>query len=75
MNQEAIYAGIDVAKGPLDVALRPSGSVWSVAYDQAGVSVLVSELQSVHPSAVVLESRRWLGTPTGGRPRRPCRWW
>ena len=66
MNQEAIYAGIDVAKDRLDVALRPSGSVWSAAYDQAGVSALVSRLQSLRPSAVVLESTGGLELPLAG---------
>ena len=66
MKQEAIYAGIDVAKDRLDVALRPSGSAWSVAYDEAGVSALVSELQSLHPSVVVLESTGGLEVPLAG---------
>ena len=66
MKQEAIYAGIDVAKDRLDVALRPSGSGWSVSYGQAGVSALVSELQSLHPSAVVLESTGGLELPLAG---------
>ena len=50
------YAGIDVAKDRLDVALRPSGTIRTVAYDAAGVQELVSELQSLEPSVVVLES-------------------
>ena len=66
MNQEAIYAGIDVAKDRLDVALRPSGSAWSVVYDEAGVSSLVSKLQSVEPSAVILESTGGLELPLAG---------
>ena len=56
MKQEAIYSGIDAAKDRLDVSLRPSGFGWSVTYDEAGVSTLVSKLQSLHPSVVVLES-------------------
>ena len=66
MNQEAIYAGIDVAKDRLDVALRPSGTTWSVAYGQAGVDGLVSRLQSLHPSAVVLEPTGGLELPLAG---------
>ena len=66
MKEEAIFAGIDVAKDRLDLALRPSGSGWSVAYDQAGVSALVSQLQSLHPSAVVLESTGGLELPLAG---------
>ena len=56
MTQESVFAGIDVAKDRLDMALRPSGTVRTVAYDSAGISNLVSELQTLEPSAVVLES-------------------
>ena len=56
MTQESVYAGIDVAKDRLDLAVRPSGAVRTVAYDADGIRGLVSELQSLEPSAVVLES-------------------
>ena len=56
MTQESVYAGIDVAKDRLDLAVRPSGAVRTVAYDADGIRGLVSELQSLGPSAVVLES-------------------
>ncbi len=56
MKQEAAYVGIDVAQDRLDVALRPSGAVWTVAYGPDGIRGLVSELQALGPSAVVLES-------------------
>ena len=63
MTQESIFAGIGVAKDRLDLALRPSGTVRTVAYDPAGISSLVSELQSLGPSAVVLESTGGLELP------------
>ena len=63
MSQEPVYAGIDVAKDRLDVALRPSGTVRTVAYDAAGVRDLVSELQSLEPSSVVLEATGGLELP------------
>ena len=66
MTQEPIFAGIDVAKDRLDLALRPSGTVRTVAYDPAGISDLVSELQSLEPSAVVLESTGGLELPLAG---------
>ena len=56
MAQESVFAGIDVAKDRLDLALRPSGTVRTVSYDAAGIRELVSELQSLEPSLVVLES-------------------
>ena len=66
MNQEPVYAGIDVAKDRVDVALRPSGEVWDAAYDESGVSALVSRLQSLRPSAVVLEATGGLELPLAG---------
>ena len=66
MTQESVYAGIDVAKDRLDLALRPSGTVRTVAYDAAGVQELVSELQSLEPSVVVLESTGLLELPLAG---------
>ena len=66
MTQEAIFAGIDVAQDRLDLALRPSGTVRTVAYDTAGVGELVTELQSLEPSLVVLEATGGLELPLAG---------
>ncbi len=66
MTQESIFAGIDVAKDRLDLAIRPSGTVRTMAYDAAGISGLISELQSLEPSAVVLESTGGLELPLAG---------
>ena len=63
MEQEPVFAGIDVAKDRVDVALRPSGDVWEVVYDESGVSALVSRLQSLEPSSVVLEATGGLELP------------
>ena len=63
MEQEPVFVGIDVAKDRVDVALRPSGDVWEVAYDESGVSALVSRLQSLEPSSVVLEATGGLELP------------
>ena len=66
MTQESVFAGIDVAKDRLDLALRPSGTVRTVAYDAAGISSLVSELQTLGTSAVALESTGGLELPLAG---------
>ena len=58
MKLEAIYACIEVAKYRRDVALRSSGTVWSVAYDQAGVSH--------HPGIAVVVSAP-VGSGAGSR--------
>ena len=56
MTQESVFAGIDVAKDRLDMAIRPSGTVRTVPYDADGIRDLVSELHSLEPSVVVVES-------------------
>lgn len=40
-----IWVGIDVCKQRLDVAIRPTGEVLSVANDEAGVKQLTKVLQ------------------------------
>ena len=72
MTQESVFAGIDVAKDRLDLALRPSGTVRTVAYDAAGISSLVSELQTLGTSAVVLESTGGLELPLAGALAAAC---
>ena len=64
MTEELICAGIDVSRDRL--ALRPSDAVRTVAYDPDGISNLVSELQSLEPSAVVPESTGGLELPLAG---------
>ena len=56
MNQEPVYVGIDVSKSRLDVGVRPSGDVWSMDYDEAGIRDLASRLQSLGPAAVLLQA-------------------
>ena len=66
MTQESIYAGIDVSKDRLDLAVRPSGTVRTIAYDADGIRSLVSELRCLGPSAVVVESTGGLELPLAG---------
>lgn len=51
-----IWVGIDVSKAALDVALRPSGEAFRVAYDEAGLAELTERLTSRAPTLVVLEA-------------------
>ena len=48
--------GIDVAKGTLDVCVRPTDEQWTVANDEAGIRALVERLRAVAPTQVVLEA-------------------
>ena len=63
MEQEPTYVGIDVAKARVDVAVRPSGDIWSVDYDETGVAGLVDRLQAMRPAAVLLEATGGLEVP------------
>jgi hypothetical protein len=54
--RDAVFVGIDVSKGTLDVALRPSGESFRVSNDQGGISALVERLSAVQPELVVLEA-------------------
>jgi len=51
-----IFAGIDVSKAALDVALRPSGELWRCANDEAGIADLIGRLQPLAPQLIVLEA-------------------
>ena len=63
MKEELSYVGIDVAKARVDVAVRPSGNIWSEDYDEAGIEGLVVRLQTLGPAAVVLEATGGLEVP------------
>lgn len=56
MSPSQIFVGIDVAKAHLDVALRPSGERWTVANDDDGIPALVTRLQRLAPTLIVLEA-------------------
>lgn len=51
-----ISVGIDVAKQRLDVAVRPSGEVWSVARDSPGLAELCDRLVALAPTRVAVEA-------------------
>jgi transposase len=50
------YAGIDVSKARLDVAVRPSGEAWQSSHDETGSAALVDRLQVLAPRLIVLEA-------------------
>jgi transposase len=52
----AVFAGIDVSKATLDVALRPSGEHWRSANDEPGITELVKQLRALAPELIVLEA-------------------
>lgn len=51
-----VYAGLDVSKDQIDVAIRPAGTRWHVPNDERGVAQLVTWLQALTPRLVILEA-------------------
>jgi transposase len=56
MSATTGVVGIDVAKAPRAMALRPTGARWAVAHDDAGMAALVARLQALLPTLLVLEA-------------------
>ena len=50
------FVGIDVAKGAVEVYVRPTGEAFAVPRDEAGAAHLVERLTAVRPTLVVLEA-------------------
>lgn len=58
-----IYAGIDVSKSSLDMAVHGSGDRKSFTNDQKGIDQAVSHLQGLKPALVALEATGGLQAP------------
>lgn len=56
MSESPVFVGIDVAKAQLDIAVRPTGARWSTPNDEAGIATLVTQLQALAPTLIVLEA-------------------
>ncbi len=63
MTEAHSYVGIDVSKGYLDVAARPTGEQWRVSNTEEGLDQLVERLQGLSPALVVLEATGSLEVP------------
>lgn len=58
-----IFAGIDVSKQRLDIAVRGAQNrQWSVEHDEAGIHALALELRAIAPTLLVLEATGGLET-------------
>jgi biotin carboxylase len=64
METTPLWAGIDVAKDQLDVAMGGVNELWSVPNDDAGIQSAVSDLRSgncrlvAHESGVLIPTHR-----------------
>ena len=56
MGALGVFAGIDVSKAELEVAVRPSGECWTVCNDGPGIGRLVERMKEQAPALVVLEA-------------------
>lgn len=63
MEKEEIYAGIDVAKGSMDVAVHISGEHRSFTNDEEGINQAVAYLKGLRPALVVLEATGGIELP------------
>jgi transposase len=63
MEQDPTYIGIDVAKAQVDVAVHPTGMRWQAPSTEEGVQELVSRVQALQPTLVVLEASGGLEIP------------
>jgi transposase len=50
------FVGLDVAKDRVDVHLRPTGEAFTVAQDEAGLTVLLKRLRPLTPTLIALEA-------------------
>jgi len=51
-----MFVGIDVAKAELVVGVRPTGTGWTAVNDAQGVRDLVTRIQALGPTLIVLEA-------------------
>jgi len=63
LEQIEVYAGIDVSKEVLDVALVPGNKTWRFSYDEGGIEALVKLMEEMRPKAVVLEASGGIQRP------------
>lgn len=63
METSAVWIGIDVSKTQLDVAQRPEGQRHVFLQTPVGIERLVVHVQSLNPSAIVLEATGGLEIP------------
>ncbi len=54
--QANVAVGIDVAKAPLDIAVEPTGTTWTVPRSRGGLRRLQAQLQARRPRRLVLEA-------------------
>lgn len=55
-NITEVFVGIDVSKSTLDIGFKPSDQGFQITYESAEVDKLVTQLQQIQPTLIVLEA-------------------
>lgn len=63
---EKVYAGIDIAKASVDIAVHPTRQHWGFTNDDRGIGQAVARLQKLSPELVVMEATGGLELPLAG---------
>lgn len=63
MSKQTVYAGIDISKAKLDVALRPTGNQWQTDNAPKSIAALAERLRGASVSLVVMEATGGLEMP------------
>ncbi len=63
MSEKEQFAGIDVSKDRLDLAVRPSGETRNYPNNQKGISELIAFLKGINPARIVVEATGKLELP------------
>ena len=63
MSTNAVFAGIDVSKAHLDVAVRPDEIEWRSPNTDTGAREVADRLKDPHPDLVVLEATGGMEIP------------
>jgi transposase len=56
MAKKESFVGIDISKDKLDVAVRPSGDVFTLTHHSKGIASLVKRLKKIDPKLIALEA-------------------
>ena len=56
------FVGLDVAKRYVDVAQHPGDQQFRILHDRSGLKTLVTRLQKVQPTLIVIEATGWYET-------------
>lgn len=63
MVSDPLFVGIDVAKGHLDLAVRPTQETWQAPHDDPSIQEIISRLRELQPTLVALEATGGLELP------------